>query len=85
MDLSQKFYDLFLGSDIAHGTFEINSERATDGKRQGTARVLREPTTLDHWRSHLDGKVGLGIIPINTQNTVHWCAIDVDVFKKQKI
>jgi len=80
MDLSQKFYDLFLGSDIAHGTFEINSERATDGKRQGTARVLREPTTLDHWRSHLDGKVGLGIIPIDTQNTVRWCAIDVDVY-----
>jgi hypothetical protein len=80
VDLSSEFYNLFLGSDIAHGTFEINTERVTDGKRQGTARVIREATTLDHWRSHLDGKVGLGIIPINSENTVRWCAIDVDVY-----
>ena len=80
MDLAKEFYDLFRGSDIAHGTFEINAERVTDGKRQGTARVIREATTLDHWRSHLDGKVGLGIIPITSENNVRWCAIDVDVY-----
>lgn len=80
MDLAQEFYDLFRGSDIAHGTFEINSERVADGKRQGTARVIREATTIDHWRSHLDGKTGLGIIPITSENTVRWCAIDVDVY-----
>jgi hypothetical protein len=80
VDLSQEFFDLFVGSDIAHGTFEINAERVTDGKRQGTARVIREATTIDHWRSHLDGKTGLGIIPITSQNNVRWCAIDVDVY-----
>ena len=46
MSLAQEFYNLFKGSDIAHGTYTIKSERGADGKKQGTAKVIREPTTV---------------------------------------
>ena len=42
MSLAQDFFDLFKGSDIAHGTFVVKSSRAGDGKKQGTAKVIRE-------------------------------------------
>ena len=46
MSLAQDFYDLFKGSDIAHGTYVVKSNREADGKKQGTAKVIREPTTV---------------------------------------
>lgn len=81
MSIAQKFYELFEGSDIAHGTFEISGiDRVTDGKKKGQARVLREPTTVGMWNEHLSGGVGLGIIPIRTDNTCRWGAIDIDSY-----
>ena len=49
MSLAQDFYDLFKGSDIAHGTYIVKSNREADGKKQGTAKVIREPTTIAMW------------------------------------
>ena len=80
MSLAQEFYNLFKGSDIAHGTYTIKSERGADGKKQGTAKVIREPTTVDMWEDHLKGGTGLGIIPITSENTCLWGAIDIDQY-----
>ena len=80
MSLAQDFYDLFKGSDIAHGTYVVKSNRETDGKKQGTAKVIREPTTIAMWEDHLKGGTGLGIIPIKSDNTCHWGAIDIDEY-----
>ena len=81
MSLAQNFYDLFKGSDIAHGTFVVKSDRESDGKKQGTAKIIREPTTLAMWEEHLKGSTrGLGIIPIKSDNTCHWGAIDIDEY-----
>jgi|TARA_R110000787_G_scaffold43799_5_gene107309 hypothetical protein len=80
MDLAQAFFDLFKGSDIAHGTFIVNSNRATDGKKQGIAKVIREPTTIKMWEEHLKGGTGVGIIPIKSDNLCHWGAIDIDQY-----
>lgn len=80
MSLAQKFYDLFKGSDIAHGTYVVKSSRATDGKKQGTAKVIREPTTVEMWEEHLKGGTGLGIIPIRSDNMCQWGAIDIDQY-----
>jgi len=68
MDLAQEFYALFKGSDIAHGTYEVKSNRASDGKKQGIAKVIKEPTTVEMWEEHLSGGVGIGIIPIKSDN-----------------
>ena len=43
MTLEEEFNNLFKGSDIAHGTYVVNGSRDTDGKKQGTAKVIREP------------------------------------------
>ena len=81
MSLAQDFYNLFKGSDIAHGTYVVKSNRETDGKKQGTAKVIREPTTIAMWEEHLKGSTrGLGIIPIKSDNTCHWGAIDIDEY-----
>jgi hypothetical protein len=80
MELAARFHSLFAGNDRAHGTFSVNADRATDGKKTGTARVLREPPTTDLWSKHLKGESGLGIIPIKDNNCCHWGAIDIDVY-----
>jgi len=77
---SDKFFELFLGNDRAHGVFNVTSDRERDGKKQGFARVIQEKTTLDHWSKHLAGEVGLGIIPIKDNNCCHWGAIDIDTY-----
>lgn len=82
MSTENRLYDLFRGSDIAHGTFEVKGvERGTDGKKKGQARVLREPATVEKWAEHLNGGVGLGVIPIRSDNNCQWGAIDIDDYK----
>ena len=78
--LAKEFFDLFEGSDIAHGTFQVKGADRADGKKQGQAKVLREPPTLELWQQHLSGETGLGIIPINSENNCKWGAIDVDTY-----
>jgi len=80
MSLAQSFYDLFKGSDIAHGTFVVKGSRQSDGKKQGTAKVIREPTTVAMWEEHIKGGTGLGIIPIKSDNMCQWGAIDIDEY-----
>ena len=81
MQIAEEFFSLFKGSDIAHGTYVVQSSRSADGKKQGVAKVIREPTTLDMWVEHLKGGSGLGIIPIRSDNTCQWGAIDIDKLK----
>ena len=80
MDLAQRFFDLFRGNDRAHGTFNVQTDRERDGKKQGVARVLKEATTVEHWSNHISGTQGLGIIPIKDNNSCHWGAIDIDIY-----
>ena len=84
MDLAQAFFDLFKGSDIAHGTFVVNSNRVTDGKKQGIAKVIREPTTIKMWEEHLKGGTGVGIIPIKSDNLClgGGCALNITTNSK---
>ena len=80
VELAKEFFLLFKGSDIAHGTFVVKGSRIGDGKKQGTAKVIREPTTIEMWEEHLKGGTGLGIIPIRSDNTCQWGAIDIDKY-----
>jgi len=80
MSLTNRIYNLFLGNGRAHGVFNVTKDRERDGKKQGFARVIQEPTTFDHWDKHLKGESGLGIIPIKDNNHCHWGAIDIDSY-----
>ena len=54
MSVAEQLFKLFKGSDIAHGTYVVNSNRQ-DGKKQGMAKVIRESTTVAMWEEHLKG------------------------------
>jgi hypothetical protein len=79
-EVAEKFTKLFQGSTKAHGYFEINKNRG-DGKKQGNARTIKTAgPSITLWESHLAGEYGLGVIPIDEQNSCCWGCIDVDVY-----
>ena len=80
MELAEQLSLLFEGSKRAHGTFNINSENSGQ-KQQGVAKTIKTiGANLDNWKSHLEGNIGLGIIPINEDNQVKWGVVDVDTY-----
>jgi len=74
-----KFSSLFKGRDDAYGVYLI--EKGSKKKVQGRAFTKTEPLTEQHYKDHLSGKTGLGVIPIMSDNTCLWGAIDVDDYK----
>ena len=80
MELPKAFNELFVGSQRAHGTFSV--EEGTSGqKKQGVARTIKTVgASLKNWQNHLEGVIGLGIIPINEENKVKWGVIDIDTY-----
>ena len=77
---STKLNDIFKGSNRAHGTFTVDIA-STGQKTSGRAKTIKTiGATTTHWEDHLNGKSGLGIIPIDEENMVRWGAIDVDLY-----
>src|SRR5215472_2680855 len=75
-DLSNQFMELFEGQSDAHGVFI--PEEVVGKKVKGATRTVREPVTLEKWSLHLEGKRGIGIVPINKDSKCKWAVIDVD-------
>lgn len=80
MDLATEFLDLYQGLPRAHGRYTLGKLNESKGKMDGRAETLLEPTTARKWQQHLDGEVGIGIIPIRDDATVRWGAVDIDVY-----
>src|SRR5947209_7158752 len=79
LDLAKRLSHLFTGYEHFHGSFEITVQRA-NGKSEGTAYTLPGPTTPELWRAHLSGSRGLGAIPMRTNGTCQFGAVDVDIY-----
>ena len=80
LELAQQFSQIFEGSKRAHGIFDINDYN-NGQKQQGVARTIKTVgATLQNWTDHLEGKTGIGIIPINENNLVKWGVIDIDTY-----
>lgn len=73
-----RFASLFAGLDRAHGTYVVEGRDARKNKTTGRARTIKEQVTMDHWKGHIEGKVGLGVVPIRDDGTVAFAAVDVD-------
>lgn len=67
-NLYREFYNLFHGLDRAHGVWY----------KSGKMETLREEPTYEKFESHLDGKIGLGIIPVTDKSKSFFGVIDVD-------
>ena len=76
------FHALFEGFTQAYGVYSIGKAKANDkGKVKGSAASFIGEVTDQLWSDHLNGKQGLGIIPINENNLCRFGAIDVDNYK----
>ncbi|MGI9103481.1 MAG: TOTE conflict system archaeo-eukaryotic primase domain-containing protein [Terriglobales bacterium] len=64
-----RFQELFSGGDHAHGVWEPDTR---------DCRTEKTPATDEDFRKHLEGELGLGIVPINTKGECRWGAIDID-------
>jgi len=69
---------LFAGLNRAHGTYALGTYNAKKKKLTGKAKTLKDEVTLDKWRAHVAGEIGIGIVPIDDAGTVSFAAIDVD-------
>lgn len=77
----QGFADAFSGLARAHGRYDVTGSRPDEkGKILGKALTYQEPVTNELWRAHLEGRIGLGIIPIDDDALTSFGAIDIDVY-----
>jgi len=79
MELAEQFLKLFEGNKRAYGVVDLDD--GSVGKKNGVYRIIKNPPEAQHWIDHLNGKQGLGIIPIMDDNTCKWGAIDVDNYQ----
>jgi len=81
-EFAQRMMDLFRGMEEHHGRWTLGEKDEETGKHGGKAiTVKNDPVTVELWRAHLEGRIGLGIIPINRNNMCRWGAIDIDDYR----
>ena len=79
MSLVIKFMNAFRGSEEAHGQTTVGAV-GRNGKTEANSRVVREPLTEELVKNHLEGKHGVGAIPITKENECYFGAIDIDQY-----
>jgi hypothetical protein len=80
LEIVEKLHNIFHGSSRAHGSFVVE-DNSLGQKKQGKAKTIKTiGAGTKHWQNHLNGTMGLGIIPIDEDNCVKWGAIDIDIY-----
>lgn len=75
----EKLMTLFKGSTDAHGVYTQQSNQDPfKQKVKGRAITVSATPSLKKWAKHFNGEVGIGIIPINSDNMCYWGALDID-------
>lgn len=79
----QEFMEFFTGSKHNYGEL-VYGEKVEGKKRTGSYRTVKDRLiTIEEYRKHLEGSVGLGVIPINEDNKCKFAVIDVDIYDTQ--
>ena len=79
MNQAERFMAAFEGFSAAHGQTQISDERRA-GKQKAKSFIVRKPLTLELVVGHLEGKNGVGSIPINESNKCKFGALDIDQY-----
>lgn len=79
MNQAERFMAAFEGFSAAHGQTQISEERRA-GKQKAKSFIVRKPLTLELIVGHLEGKHGVGSIPINENNQCKFGALDIDQY-----
>lgn len=77
--LVSKFQEIFSGNENAYGKFTISDKSGDKVTGQAYTEIAKVKKEL--YQQHLDGKQGLGVIPINNNNQCRFGAIDIDDYK----
>lgn len=80
MNLAERFYERFTGLRRAHGQYRLNGQVSGKGKKEGHAFTVREGLSVEHWKQHLSGELGIGVVPIRDDNTCRFGALDIDEY-----
>lgn len=76
------FKDLFTGNDQNYGQHVYKFSEKGEKEKGENRTVKNQLVTMANYKAHLEGKTGLGIIPINTDNKCKFVVIDVDVYNR---
>jgi len=79
VNIAEELMKAFEGFKSAHGQTEVSAQR-TAGKQKAKSYIVRQPLTLELIQSHIDGKQGVGAIPINEDNKCRFGALDIDQY-----
>lgn len=81
----QKFSNLFAGYEKAFGQFKMGRKN-DKGKIDGRAMTKRGEPSPNDWKNHLNGGgMGMGQIPLRSDDNVLFAAIDIDVYNLDHI
>lgn len=79
------FVTTFSGNTNAFGVNMTSEEMDEHGKRKSENFTKTEKLTESQYQAHLEGKIGLGVVPIRADNTCSFSVIDVDVYGQDHI
>lgn len=87
-DVIDKFKSLWMGRDDRYGHHDPVSKRSwTEGKRGPEGELLRDaegntlppaPLSDQHILDHLEGRLGLGLVPVKLDGNLRFAALDID-------
>lgn len=79
MTQAERLLRVFEGSKHAHGTTTVG-RIGRAGKAEAKSMMHRGEMTVDMVQDHIDGKQGIGAVPITTDNVVRFGALDIDTY-----
>jgi hypothetical protein len=79
MTLAERLLAAYVGSDAAYGETTVG-RIGRKGKAEANSFVRRGKMTVQQVQDHIDGKQGIGAIPINSENMCMFGALDIDVY-----
>ena len=80
MSIAAEFFSIYPGLDRAIGKNEVLKKLDPNNKRASKNQTVHTDYNEARWEAHLEGKEGLGVIPITDDATCGWGAIDVDIY-----
>lgn len=77
--LAEKFSEFFKGNENCYG-IHVPSPAVEGEKAKGKSFTKKEALGRDGYLAHLHGEQSIGIVPIRSDGTLRFAAIDVDVY-----
>lgn len=84
-EIARRFLERFRGLSRAYGRYLIPDGLKANAKGKIESpdhlrKTVEGAVTVELWRAHLEGTDAIGIVPIDDKGTVHFAAIDIDVY-----